>query len=207
MSHVVLALTRRSFAWGYYQSHTPIEPTQRWPTRIRRNAGKGQIMTQPVLPKEWQTSDQLNGYDFVDKAELLNEPFRITSVEFYANAHGIHFANVQAEYRTKIPFAFNDSSTTGVRAQLLDYVAKVAGEVVDGTVYAVSLVAPRGLRLSEFGVTKDGTTVQADDPRSVRKGKSHYLTTSGVPKTAEIVSAVPLTVEEATPSASRAKRK
>lgn len=164
-------------------------------------------MTQPGLPKEWQTSDQLDGYDFVDKAELVGEPFRITSVEFYPNANGVHFANVQAEYRTKIPFAFNDSSTTGARAQLLDYMVKHLGltsteSPVDGTVYAISLVVPRGLRLSEFGVTKDGTPVALDDSRTVRKGRTYYLTTSGIPKTAEAptTAASTATLLPATPS-------
>lgn len=152
-------------------------------------------MTQP---KTWANADQLDGYDFVDKAELVGEPFRITSIEMYHNNTGILFANVQAEKRNGDPFAFNDSST-GVLAQLSDYLTKRLGLIdgetpTEGTVYPVSLVAPRGLRVSVFGITKDSEPVSADDSRAVRKARTYYLTTSGMPKTAETPADVPAMV-------------
>lgn len=128
---------------------------------------------QSLIPKQWADSDQLDGYDFVDKATLIGTAFRINAVEFYHNANGVLFANVQAEHANGIPFAFNDSST-GVREQLSIYITNRFGEWVDGTVYEIALVAPRGLRLSEYAL--------ADDPS--RKGKTYYLTTSGTPKKA-----------------------
>jgi hypothetical protein len=134
------------------------------------------------IPRDWANADQLDGYDFVNKGELIGSPFKINSAEFYHNANGVHFVNIEAEDIARKPFAFNDSST-GVRQQLLDYLTTRLGhEPGEGIVYPMDLVAPQGLRTSEYGIGKDNRPVSADSPLAVRKAVTYYLTTSGRPR-------------------------
>lgn len=129
-------------------------------------------MTEYNIPTEWADADQIDGLDLVAKDDLVGVPFRIFSVWTHTNKDGVRFMNVNAEYANRETFAFNDTSTTGVRAQLLDYLAKIGKDGgSDGDVIEISLVARRGLRVSNY--------VQKDARGRDRAAKTFYLTTSG----------------------------
>lgn len=126
----------------------------------------------PDLPAAWSDSPQLDGLDLVDKASLLGTPFRIMSVRFETNVRGVGFVYVDAEDVNGEPFTFNDSGS-GVRAQIIDFLESTGhpAPADDTAPVAVSLVIPRGLRVSEFDVK--------DEMGRTKKARTYYLTTSG----------------------------
>lgn len=130
------------------------------------------MVTTPNLPAEWTESEQLDGLDLIDKAELVGRPFRITGFYFEMTDKGIGYVYVDAEDTDKNTFTFNDSST-GVRAMLVKYLKdKGDDSPVDSGVYQnVSLVIPKGLRVSEFTVK--------DERGRDKQARTYYLTTSG----------------------------
>ena len=129
-------------------------------------------MTEHQIPAAWGQADQLDGLDLVSKDDLIGVPFRIFSVWTHTNKDGVRFMNAEAEYASGETFAFNDTSTTGVRAQILEYLAKAGKDgASDGDVVSVNLVALRGLRVSKY--------TQKDARGRDREAKTFYLTTSG----------------------------
>lgn len=132
-------------------------------------------MTMPKLPKTWDDAEQLQGLDLVNKTELIDTPFRISAIWFETNERGIEYVYVEAEKANGEEVTFNDSST-GVRAQLVSYLAATGNDSVVDTAtalepHSMNLVIPRGLRVSEF---------MARDERGREKpAKTFYLTTSG----------------------------
>jgi hypothetical protein len=129
-------------------------------------------MTKPTLPSGWNAADQLDGLDLVDKGELIGKPFRITSVSFEENARGVSYVYVDAEDANTNGFTFNDSSS-GVRAQLVAHLTRIGQDkIIDtGDALELSVVIPRGLRMSEYEVK--------DDYGKTKKARTYYLTTSG----------------------------
>jgi hypothetical protein len=129
----------------------------------------------PKLPAAWAETETLEGLDLVNKAELLDTPFRISAIWFQTNEAGVHYVYVEAEKTNGEEITFNDSSS-GVRAQIISFLsAKGQDAAVDTATadepYALELVVPRGLRVSEF---------MARDERGREKpAKTYYLTTSG----------------------------
>lgn len=136
-------------------------------------------MTSSINNTKWHDADQLDGLDILDKSHLVDEPFRIFSVRFIENKDGIRRVEIDAEKLSGETFTFQDSST-GVKTQIEQYLASKgldaaidSGEPVD-----ISLVAPNGLRVSEYEVPERGANGQEIRGR-FRKAKTYYLTTSG----------------------------
>lgn len=113
----------------------------------------------------------LDGADILDKSELIGRPFRITGVKSSVNSRQVHTLFVEGEPREGDPFTFTDSSSTGVREQIMKYLGTIGkGDVLDEWI-DVSIVAPKGLRVSKYMATDNrGKDVPA---------KTYYLTTSG----------------------------
>lgn len=130
-----------------------------------------------VLPTAWATAEMIDGFDLVDKAELVGMPFLITGCNFQMNKDEVSFVYVDGERPDGTTFTFNDSSS-GVRKQMVEHlVSKGLDHIVDSGEFAeLSLVIPRGLRFSEFEVAG----VVDRRTRLPKMSKTYYLTTSGV---------------------------
>lgn len=117
--------------------------------------------------------DFIEGADLVDKAELVGKAFLITGVRFEKNARGVEYAYIEAEFEDGEEIDFNDSSTSGVKQQLITYLES-RGQTVDyatGEVHEVKIAVPRGLRVS---------TYEVQDMRGKTKtAKTYYLTGGG----------------------------
>jgi hypothetical protein len=131
------------------------------------------------VPASWSEDDIVEGLDILDKAELLDTPFRILGAVFKANNDGISICYLDAERSDGTQFTFLDSST-GVRAQVLDYLkGKGLDAGVDTEEYIeFRLVAPNGLRKSEYDTPVRGANGQPI-PGKFRHATTYYLTTSG----------------------------
>jgi hypothetical protein len=122
----------------------------------------------------WGTDvDFIEGADLVDKAELVDKAFLITGIRFEKNARGVEYAYVEAEDESGEEFDFNDSSTSGVKQQLITYLES-HGATIDytsGQIHDVKIAVPRGLRVS---------TYEVQDMRGKTKtAKTYYLTGGG----------------------------
>jgi hypothetical protein len=127
-----------------------------------------------ATPIDWDGVDGalvLDGADIVDKSELVNRPFLITGIKSSVNSRQVHTMFVEATPKDGDPVTFTDSSSTGVREQLMKYLVTInKGDVLDEWV-DVKIVAPKGLRVSKYTATDNrGKEVPA---------KTYYLTTSG----------------------------
>lgn len=125
----------------------------------------------------WNTAEALDGLDLLDKSHLIDVPFRIFSVMFVEGNNGVRRVEVDAEKQDGETFTFQDSST-GVKAQLEQYLTSKGIDAVDGEPVELNLIAPNGLRLSEYDVPERGPNGQEIRGR-FRKAKTYYLTTSG----------------------------
>ncbi len=134
------------------------------------------------LPSAWNDAEVMDGLELTEKATLVGKPFLITAVQFTETVRQsddaiISYVYVDAIDTNDQPFTFNDSSS-GVRSQLVEYVrSKGLADVIEShAVTAVRLVAPNGLRVSEYDQ-------EINDPRTgrptVRRARTFYLTTSG----------------------------
>lgn len=115
----------------------------------------------------------VGGADLRDKAELVDVEFKITGIRFEKNARGVEYAYVEAETRGGEEFDFNDSSTSGVKHQLITYLEQkdITPNYETGEVHNVNLLIPRGLRLSTYEVT--------DMRGKLKTAKTYYLTSGG----------------------------
>lgn len=114
----------------------------------------------------------LEGYDILDKAELIGVEFVITGVWFQTGARGVGYAYMNGVKRDGSKFTFNDSSS-GIKAQITEMISKL-GKTVDyesGEVHEVLIHIPRGVRLSEYEIK--------DVNNKDRKARTYYLTTGG----------------------------
>lgn len=138
------------------------------------------MATQNTTPANaWDSADQLDGLDILDKAQLIDVPFRITGVQFSESNTGALIAYIDAEKQDGEEFTFLDSST-GVKAQLTAYLTGRGLDacVESGDYQELSLVAPNGLRVSEYDVPERSPNGQ-EIRGKFRKAKTFYLTTSG----------------------------
>lgn len=122
-------------------------------------------------PAAWgkDAFDVLTGTDLVDKAELVNKPFLITTVQFKMNDRKVESVLITALDVDGTPFSFSDSSSTGVRAQLAQYLVDSDNAAVIEThePLVLRLAVMLGLRVSEYDATNErGKTVKA---------KTYYL--------------------------------
>jgi hypothetical protein len=130
------------------------------------------MTTTPDITSVWgEDVEFIGGVDLRDKAELVNVEFLVTAVRFEKNARGVEYAYVTATTRAGETFEFNDSSNSGVRAQLTTYFERkeIAVSYESGEVHEVKILAPRGLRLSTYEVT--------DLRGKPKMAKTYYLTT------------------------------
>lgn len=137
-----------------------------------------------VFAELWDGASELQGADPVEKDALIGVPFVITGARFYKHKRsGASIVELEARYfPSGDVFGFQDSSTTGVRAQTLDYL--IANEIsadplsADDTVwFDMALKAPLGLRLSTYDAEvpvkgKPGTTVTT-------KARTYYIRPNG----------------------------
>lgn len=128
-------------------------------------------MSENTLPAQWNTGEMLDGLDLTDKSELVGTPFRIMSVMFRSNKNGVEIVEVDAELTDGTMVTFNDSSSTGVREQIADYLTTKGTQITAGEIYEISLVIPRGLRVSNYTIEVRGKE---------RPATTYYLTTSGL---------------------------
>lgn len=120
----------------------------------KNNAAVPAVNT-PSFDALLQTAAPLAGHDLLDKSELVGVPFIITSVMFKVNDSGVSYAYVTGINGKNEMFEFNDSSSSGVRQQLIEYVHETTGDAVSmssGDIHTLALYAPRGLRVSVFEV-------------------------------------------------------
>ena len=106
-----------------------------------------------------------------DKAELLGVPFIIREAWVVVNASDVEFLYLNVETENDGFKTIADSSTTGVRAQVLGQLTKVLKltepfSLENGKV-SVSLFAPKGLRVSEYDVV--------DRRGKNKKAKTYYI--------------------------------
>ncbi|MEU0398336.1 hypothetical protein ABZ208_37460 [Streptomyces sp. NPDC006208] len=116
----------------------------------------------------------VGGADLRDKAELIGIEFKITGVRFEKSARGVEYVYVEAETREGEEFDFNDSSSSGVRAQIITYLERKGTEVDyenPDVVHDVNLLIPNGLRVSTYEVT--------DLRGKAKTAKTYYLTSGG----------------------------
>lgn len=131
------------------------------------------------LPVGWENEEVLEGLDILDKSQLVDVPFRILGCAFKSNNEGVSICYIDAERTDGYQFTFLDSST-GVRAQLVKYLTDkgLDAAVENGEYQEFRLVAPQGLRLSEYEIpvrAPNGNPV----PGRTRTARTYYLTTSG----------------------------
>lgn len=123
-----------------------------------------------ALPEAFAGFDTIEGFDPIDKATLVGQPFGITGVRFRTNDRSVVFAEVEVVDANGAQYGLNDSST-GIRQQLSDYLAAKGLPVSGNTEWQdVQLYVPRGLRVSEYEVQ--------DERGRAKQAKTYYLTTA-----------------------------
>jgi hypothetical protein len=125
----------------------------------------------------WDDADEIEGLDLVDKATLVGVPFLVTGIHFTVNNDNVSYVWLDAINRAGEPFTFNDSSS-GVRAQVIEYLGKIgkSDAVETEEIVSVKLKVGKGLRVSEY----DREVPDARSGKMVWKRlRTYYLTTSG----------------------------
>lgn len=97
--------------------------------------------------------DDIEGFTPTDKATLVGVPFGITGVRFRTNDNDVMYAEVETVDSNGEFAGFQDSSKSGVRQQLADYLAKQEVKFDDGEWHDVKIRVPNGLRASEYKAT------------------------------------------------------
>lgn len=121
-----------------------------------------------------EPAEVLVGADLVNKAEMLDIPFRVTGFKFTHNDKaGIGYVYVEFETEPGgVRKQFNDAST-GVRQQIEAYCDMKGFKPELEQWIDVSIKIPRGLRVSEYDVPG------GDERGRPAKARTFYLTTSG----------------------------
>lgn len=123
-------------------------------------------------PDAFAGFDVIEGFDPIDKSQLVGKPFGITGVRFRKNERDIMFAEVETVDESGAQTAFQDAST-GVRDQVIKYLqGQGVSDWNNGDWHDVKLFVPRGLRVSEFDWTDPSTGKS-------QPAKTYYLTTAG----------------------------
>jgi len=127
----------------------------------------------------WDSADEIEGLDLLDKSHLVEVPFRITSVRFVEGNNGVRRVEVDAENQEGNTFTFQDSST-GVKTQIEQYLALkgLDAAIETGEPVEINLIARNGLRVSKYMVPEKGPNGQ-DIRGRYREARTYYLTTSG----------------------------
>lgn len=132
--------------------------------------------TNPTTDWGTESAELLAGADLINKAELLNVPFRMTGFKFTQSVNkktGQVIGYVWIEFETAPGGdrkCFNDAST-GIRAQMEAYCNARELEPDLEQWVDVSIVCPKGLRDSEYDTT--------DERGRPVRGRTFYLTTAG----------------------------
>lgn len=133
------------------------------------------------VPQSWADADQIEGLDLVDKDTLVDVPFLITGCAFKV-VENKRYCYVDVELVTGDRIMFQDSSSTGIQFQLINYLkSKELDHVID-TEEPVNfrLVAPKGLRVSEYDRTDAEALRMVQRGGKPPRGKTFYLTTNGI---------------------------
>src|SRR5438477_3525702 len=107
----------------------------------------------------WNSADEIEGAEPTDKAELIDVPHLITGARFFRQrSNGASMVELEARTRDGEVFSYQDSSTTGVRAQVIQYLQELIGvtdplSASDDHWFNFALKAPRGLRVSAYEAT------------------------------------------------------
>jgi hypothetical protein len=126
-----------------------------------------------TLPTAWAGADvdEFNGHELTDKADLIGTPFLIIGVQFEHSERGYDIAYVYALDESGTEFEFSDTSTTGVKVQIEDYLTAKGIEIGLDTFIPMRAVVRKGLRVSEFETI--------DGKGRAKSAKVYYLTTAG----------------------------
>lgn len=120
---------------------------------------------------------EIEGLDVIDKATLVGIPFRITALSFRRGSRNIEYVYCDVVTADGTTATFNDSSSTGIKAQLANLWLERTGEEVsypaDGDWHDVRINVRHGLRVSEY--VPDGRK---------EKARTYYLAANGERKTA-----------------------
>lgn len=142
------------------------------------------------LPSAWGDApvEVMSGHDLTDKADLIDVPFLIIGVLFEQSARDYTICYVYALDEHGTEFEFSDTSTTGVRFQIEQFLTNAGRPeaLTSGVFEPMRVAIMKGLRVSEFEAMVQVPAKQAGGPgRTVTKqAKTYYLTTSGRPATA-----------------------
>lgn len=126
-------------------------------------------------PAAWADAEELDGFDLVDKANLVDVPFMITNVRFAVGGGDVHYAYIDAIYANGDAFSFHDSSSTGVRGMLLRHCMERGHlDAIDtASDIPMKLKFVNGLRVSKY--------LREDEKGKMRPAQTYYLTLSGKP--------------------------
>jgi hypothetical protein len=132
----------------------------------------------------WNEATELEGADPVEKDALLGVPFVITGARFYRHKRsGASMVELEARYYPSGEiFGFQDSSSTGVRAQTIEYLVATGTTADplaadDTTWFDMALKAPLGLRVSSY---ETEVQVKGKPGASVtQKARTYYIRPNG----------------------------
>ena len=115
---------------------------------------------------------EIEGQDIVDKASLVGVPLTITGLSFRKGSRGVDYVYCEFEKDGGDSGVFNDSSSTGIKAQILGLLLTKTGEdpefTTDEKWMDVRILVPKGLRVSEY--IPEGRK---------EKARTYYLAASG----------------------------
>jgi hypothetical protein len=137
-------------------------------------------MSDVFIPNDWQNDAVLDGLDLIDKNEIVGETFRIIGCRFENNKDNVSLCYIDGERTDGTQFTFQDSSSTGVRHQVVTYLKmhELDAGIDTGEYIEFRLVAPKGLRVSRYDAPVRGANGQPI-PGKTRPASTFYLTTNG----------------------------
>jgi hypothetical protein len=113
-------------------------------------------MTDAVVPQEWLSAPgswEVDGYDFVDKKELVNTPLRIDNISFRLGRNDVPMVFIEAQTADGSPVQFSDASS-GILRQICDLWISHNETEPDFSKHEVwhpvSIVVRHGLRVSRY---------------------------------------------------------